>query len=179
MLPRRPRWPDFDYLGKHRYFLTFCTNNRREVFTRADIVELVWWQILRAAGKWCFNIIAHVAMPDHVHLLAEGTLDECDLKRFAALAKQWSCYGYKARERVKLWQPSYYDHVLRDEESSLPFIRYIVENPVRSGLVRRPEDYPYLGTGPEPVSEMVRMLDEAGVRVWRPPSIVEVADTTA
>jgi hypothetical protein len=29
------------------------------------------------------------------------------------------------------------------------------------------------------VSEMVRMLDEAGVRVWRPPSIVEVADTTA
>jgi putative transposase len=170
MLPRRPRWKDFDYLGKYLYFLTFCTHDRRCVFTRDDIVSTTWSQILRAAGECCFHISAHVAMPDHVHLLVEGTLVECDLWRFAALAKQYSAWAYKCQEGGRLWQPSYYDHVLRDEESELCFIRYIIENPVRAGLVQRPEDYPYLGTGAVPVIEMIRILNEAGVPVWEPPT---------
>jgi len=107
-------------------------------------------------------------MPDHLHLLVEGTLSDCDLKHFAGLAKQYSAWAFKCQEGGRLWQPSYHDHVLRDEESELCFIRYIVENPVRAGLVQRPEDHPYLGTGAEPVAEMVRMLNEAGVPVWEP-----------
>lgn len=88
MLPRRPRWDQFDYIGKHRYFLTFCTKDRRDVFTREDVVAVVWSQILKAAGEYCFNVIAYVAMPDHIHLLVEGTTHGCDLRRFASLAKR-------------------------------------------------------------------------------------------
>ena len=168
MLPRRPRWKEFDYTGKHRYFLTFCTRKRRAVFTQPDVVATTWSQILRTAGETSFNVIAHVFMPDHIHLLVEGTTTECDLLRFVSLAKQRAAYTFGQQHDQRLWQPSFYDHVLRDEESSLPFIRYIIENPLRSGLVDRIEDYPFLGTGAVPVSEMVRMLDEAGVPVWRP-----------
>ena len=164
MFSRRPRWPDFDYIGKYRYFLTFCTHDRREIFKEDDVVYLVWSQILRAAGEHCFNVIAHVAMPDHVHLLVEGTLEECHLRSFAGRAKQASGFEYKKREGLELWQPSYFDHVLRDEEATLTFVRYIVDNPVRAGLVSRAEDYPYLGTGPDPVADTLRMLDQAGIR---------------
>ncbi len=168
MLHRRPRWKEFDYTGKHRYFLTFCTRERRAIFTAPDVVASTWSQILKAAGETQFHVTAYVFMPDHIHLLVEGTTTECDLGRFVSLAKQRAAYTFGEQHERRLWQPSFYDHVLRDEESSLTFIRYIIENPLRSGLVERIEDYPFLDTGAVPVSEMIRILDEAGVPVWRP-----------
>jgi len=38
-----------DYLGLYRYFLTFCTHQRRHVFVISDRVGAVLAQILRAA----------------------------------------------------------------------------------------------------------------------------------
>jgi REP element-mobilizing transposase RayT len=116
-----------------------------------------------------FEVIAHVMMPDHVHLLVGGTSDTASLRSFASLAKQRAAFEYRRVTRRELWQPSYYDHVLRDDESSLPFVRYILENPVVAGLVQRCEAYPYVGTGTVPVLEMLNELNEAGVDVWRPP----------
>jgi hypothetical protein len=46
----------------------------------------------------------------------------------------------------ELWQRSYFEHVLRDDEDSFQVARYILENPVRTGMVRNPEDYPFLGS---------------------------------
>ena len=164
----RPRWKEFDYTGKYRYFLTFCTAKRRPFFAQADIVASTWSQILKAAGETCFHVTAYVFMPDHLHLLVEGTTAECALRRFVSLAKQRAAYTFGRQHEEPLWQPSFYDHVLRDDESDLPFIRYIIENPLRTGLVDRIEDYPFLETGAMPLSDTIRMLDEAGVIVWRP-----------
>jgi putative transposase len=166
--PRRPRPKDFSYTGRYRYFLTFCTRNRAKVFVSADAVALVWSQILRSAAECAFNITAHVAMPDHLHVLVEATTEESDLRRFVNLAKQRSAFEYSRSTKRELWQPSYYDHVLRDDESSLPFIRYIFENPVVGGLVQRCEDYPYVGAGVLSVPDMLKELNEAGIEVWQP-----------
>jgi putative transposase len=169
MLPKRVRLKRFDYLGRYRYFLTFCTHGRRKVFVSDEPVDIVWSQILRAGGECGFNQLAYVAMPDHLHLLTEGVDDAADLRRFAHRAKQRSAYAYCRSTGRHLWQPSYYDHVLRHDESSLPFIRYILENPVRAGLVEQCESYPYLGAGSTSVERMVEELKEANVDIWRPP----------
>jgi REP element-mobilizing transposase RayT len=139
-----------------------------KVFVSDDAVALVWAQILRSAAESAFNITAHVAMPDHLHVLVEAATEESDLMRFVSLAKQRSAFAYSRTTKRQLWQPSYYDHVLRHDESSLPFIRYIFENPVVAGLVRRCEDYPYVGAGAVPVPDMLRELNEAGIEVWQP-----------
>lgn len=170
MLPRRPRLKDFSYVGRHRYLLTFCTSNRRHVFVSDQIVSLVWSQILHAADECAFTVSAHVLMPDHVHLLVQASADSSDLRKFATLAKQRSGYEYARRVRHRLWQPSYWDHVLRDDESTLPAIRYILENPVRARLVASPEQYPYVGAGDVPVGEMMDRLCAAGIQVWRRPA---------
>ena len=39
-----------------------------------------------------------------------------------------------------------YERVLRDDEATLAVARYIIENPVRAGLVSDPRDYPFLGS---------------------------------
>ena len=45
---------DFSYVGKYRYFLTFCTHDRKAYFRNADTVDLVRTQILRAARQYQF-----------------------------------------------------------------------------------------------------------------------------
>ena len=47
---------------------------------------------------------------------------------------------------VNLWQKGFYDHVLRDGESIDSAALYAFLNPVRAGLMRRAEEWPYSGS---------------------------------
>jgi hypothetical protein len=48
------------------------------------------------------------------------------------------------RRRGSVWQDESFDHVIRHTESLEQKIEYVRQNPVRKGLVSRPEDYPWL-----------------------------------
>ena len=83
LMPHYPRHlSTFDYRGFHRYFLTFCTFERNPYFELAESVALALEQILRACGQHEFDILAYCFMPDHAHLLVEGTREDADLKAF-------------------------------------------------------------------------------------------------
>src|SRR5262249_5743566 len=135
----------FDYVGRHRYSLTFCTDRRRHLFTSAERVLLVLSQILRAADEDQFAILAYCFMPDHVHLLIQGESDASDCRRFITRAKQYGAYYFSKTFGSRLWQRYGFEHVLRDDETTMDVARYILENPIRAGLVRRVEDYPHVG----------------------------------
>jgi putative transposase len=127
MLPKRPRLKTFDYTGLYRYFLTFCTRLRRPLFTDAQIVETVLAQILQSAKSCGFVIPAYVFMPDHAHLLVEGTVESADLQEFVKSAKQSSAYAYARSRNGRLWQPSYVDRILREGENTTGVIGYIMQ----------------------------------------------------
>jgi putative transposase len=147
VLPRRPEHlKSFDYIGLHRYFLTFCTFERLPHFTIARHVELVLQQILRATAEEAFVVLAYCFMPDHLHLLIEGQADDCDARRFTKLAKQYSGFYFKKSIGQRLWQRYGFEHTLRNDEDTLGVARYIVENPVRARLVKRVEDYAFAGS---------------------------------
>ena len=158
--PRHVR--TFDYLGLHRYFLTFCTFWRRPHFTDAQSVSLVSGEILRAADRERFAITAYCFMPDHVHLLVEATSDCSDGRRFIARAKQLSGFAFKRERHEPLWQRYGYEHTLRRDDAVLAVARYILENPVRAGLVASPQDYPYSACHHYSVSEILE------ASAWRP-----------
>lgn len=84
-------------------------------------------------------------MPDHAHLLLGGE-DGSDLIRMIKQFKQLTGYRFKKGTGKNLWQKSYYDHILRKEEDVTKVVRYILENPVRKGLVKHPEEYPFSGS---------------------------------
>ena len=147
MRPRHPeRLKTFDYIGFHRYFLTFCTIDRERLFTSAASVELVLAQILRAKRESSFAVIAYCFMPDHLHLLIEGKSQSSNGRDFIKRARQYSAYYYSKAYARKLWQRYGYDHVLRDDQKTIVTARYILNNPVRAGLVSRIEDYRYCGS---------------------------------
>ena len=93
---------------------------------------------------------AAVVMPDHAHMLLTPTCDPegwpYSLPVILKLIK-----GVSARSVNRLlgssgpvWQDESLDHVLRSDESFGEKLEYIRQNPVRAGLVIRPEDYRWL-----------------------------------
>jgi putative transposase len=111
-----------------------------------DAVTLSLFQIRRTAIETSFEIPAYCFMPDHLHLLVEGTCLTADLQRFARLAKQRSGAVYALRFGGPLWQEGYFDRVLRADDDVKPLVKYLLENPVRAGIVKHPTEYPHLGS---------------------------------
>ncbi len=62
------------------------------------------------------------------------------------MAKQRSGGLYARTQRARLWQQGYYERVLREDDDARGLARYIVNNPVRAGLVESPADYPLVGS---------------------------------
>ncbi len=135
----------FAYIGRFRYFLTFCTHERQNAFTNNEVVETTLEQFRRTAIIEKFAILAYCFMPDHAHLLVEGTTATSDLKRFAKMSKQRSGGVYRRRYGARLWQEGYFDRVLRDRDDAPSIAQYITSNPLRGGL---PENYPHVGNDP-------------------------------
>jgi putative transposase len=147
-MPAYPRHlPHFHYRGAQRYFLTFCCADRQARFSDEAPVTLVLEQFLRAGTAAGCAISAYVFMPDHAHLLIEGACADADGRQFFRLAKQLSGYRYQRAFGRRLWQRYAYEHLIRNDFATLSVMRYIVENPVRAGLVAQVDDYPFIGTG--------------------------------
>ena len=168
MLPKRPRLKSFDYIGLYRYFLTFCADRRRPLFTEAQIVETVLANILQSAEGCGFVIPAYVFMPDHAHLLVEGTVESADLKGFVKLAKQRSGYEYAKARRGRLWQPSYIDRILREDESTTAVIAYIMNNPSRGGLAKCIGEYRFAGSTTMSNESVIELLRDDDNPPWQP-----------
>jgi REP element-mobilizing transposase RayT len=128
-------------------FITFCKANQTPFTPEAR--DAILQHCLHDNGKR-YNLHAAVVMPDHVHLMLLPLRDEkgwpYSLPTILKLLK-----GTSARSVNKLsgssgpvWQEESFDHVLRSQESFEEKLEYLRQNPVRRGLVKKPEDYKWL-----------------------------------
>jgi REP element-mobilizing transposase RayT len=60
--------------------------------------------------------------------------------------KQRTGFAWSRLHHGKLWQHGYWERVLRDEDDLVSIARYVIENPVRAGLVREAANYPLSGS---------------------------------
>src|SRR5204863_3513070 len=84
-------------------------------------------------------------MPKHLHALIKGLTPSSDLWRAIVRFKQRTGYWFSRNSDIQ-WQKDFYDHLLRRDEDLANQVRYIVNNPVRRGLVEDWEDYPFTGS---------------------------------
>lgn len=135
-----------NYVGLRCYFITACTLNRQKSFIDACFCASTKQVILAYAERHAFAITAYCFMPDHVHLLLRAVREDAALTRMMTAWRQRTGFAWSRLHARPLWQKGYWDHTLRTEEQILPFARYIVENPVRAGLVAHPGAYPWVGS---------------------------------
>jgi putative transposase len=101
-------------------------------------------------------------MDDHVHVLAAGESPSADLERFMSSMKQDSGFWFSQDHHGRLWQEGYYDRILRSDEQTIIVARYILDNPVRRGLVARFDQYPYSGSNRYSLAELADAIQSQG-----------------
>ena len=90
--------------------------------------------------RYGFVVAGYVVMPEHVHLLV-GEPRRSSLSVALQVLKQQTSRKLKQRGEVQFWQRRYYDFNVRNEEKRVEKLRYMHRNPVKRGLVERPEDW--------------------------------------
>jgi putative transposase len=136
----------FDYRGPYAYHVVLLTQARATHFRGGPPVGYCVELLRQTAERLGFRLLAFCFMPDHLHVLAMGRHDEANLISFIQRFKQVTAFRFKRETGQRLWQQSFYDRVLRVEENLSDVAAYILRNPVRSGLVASPEDYPLSGS---------------------------------
>jgi putative transposase len=132
-----PRIPVFLGLDQSViYFVTFCVEGRRHVLDNDEAFAVFREAIVNV--QW--TVIAAVAMPDHVHLLAAPNDRDAAVGGLSAAIKRRM---RKALNAGWHWQSGCFDRLLRREESAEEKWDYIRENAVRAGLVSHSSDWPY------------------------------------
>jgi REP element-mobilizing transposase RayT len=157
-MARPLRLSGVSYVGRARYFLTFCTDQRTQVFRDPDVARMALAQFRLTARLESFAILAYCLMPDHVHLLVEALTDRSDLRRFSKMAKQRSGAKFSRSRGKKLWQEGYFERILREEDDAKQIAVYIIHNPVRAGLVTTAEEYPHLGSDVWPLRDLIESV---------------------
>lgn len=147
-LPKRKniRLKEYDYSENGAYFITICTYNRRKILSNINVgeglralpsVELtITGEIVEEAinfiNKAYKNITVdkYVIMPNHVHLLLSmraGGHGDPPLQVYDIVGRMKSFTTYKYGKI--LWQRSFYDHVIRNENDYRETWEYIENNP--------------------------------------------------
>jgi len=139
MIRDRPHRLDVIYINQPLYFVTFAARDRRRIrsLDRARVAIERYGH--RGIAKFSVALGRYVIMPDHVHLFVRGGPDFTLSSWVGGLKRAMSV----ALKSPRLWQPGFFDHVLRSNESYSQKWNYARENPVRAGLVKSVEDWPY------------------------------------
>jgi REP element-mobilizing transposase RayT len=157
-----PRLRTFDYLGIQRYSLTICCRARHTTFVDDRTVADASTQLRHTSTTYGFAIIVYCYMPDHLHVLAEGTRPSSDFREFVRLYKQRSSFAFKRRMGQELWQRGYFERLLRSDENTVAVARYILQNPVRASLCQSAAEYPYSGSFTMAVPDLLQSIQMSG-----------------
>ena len=126
------------------YFITASAYMHQNLFQRTETADLLVTTLFGYRDRGEFLLHEFVVMPNHIHLLIS-----VDDGHAVGRAMQMTKGGFshavgKAGLKLKaIWQPSYYEHRVRDEEEYERMRTYIHQNPVRRGLAEKSADYPY------------------------------------
>lgn len=131
-------------LAGQLYFITVCCLQRRPLLQSNEAAKAAARALHQLHLDQHVKIVAWVLMPDHLHLLIE--LGEMQLLP-VCMGRINSCVA-KAINRASdrkgaVWQGAYFDRALRRDEDVNGAIRYLLNNPIRAGLVENIEAYPY------------------------------------
>ena len=138
-MPRTARITAIGYL----HHVTQRGNYRQRVFkTHKDYKQYLSW-LKEYADKNSLDIWAYCLMPNHVHFICVPQMTDSLARTFNTLHMRYSQYINKKQGACgHLWQGRFYSCIL-DEKHLFAAVRYVENNPVRAGIAKTPEEYPW------------------------------------
>ena len=151
MSPQRKnnRLAEYDYSQSGAYFITVCTKEKKCLLSTVvggdahiapslrltPMGETVQKYLCRIPG-----VAEYVIMPNHVHMILRISAKELlqgpmwasapTEASVPSLIRSWKTLVSKELGQ-SIWQRSYYDHIIRDEQDYTRIAQYIIENPAK------------------------------------------------
>lgn len=141
---KKNRLQNFDYSTKGDYFITICTNERKNIFwvlNYKDLDTKSYLSLLNQNGNIVRNVLLnankvysekaviekYVIMPDHIHLLI-CIMNDNQIS-VETIVKNIKRYVSMELGEKNLWQKGFYDHIIRNEKDYNEIWDYIDANP--------------------------------------------------
>ena len=141
---RSNRLSNYNYSKDRPVHVTICTNNKENIFNSSVNANIVITEVLKTAKDLGFRILCYCLMPDHLHVIISPGESNLPLSKFLNTFKGRTTTILREREGLReIWQRSAFDHIIRAEEGLKVVIEYVMNNPVRKGIVEKVDDYPY------------------------------------
>lgn len=153
-LPKRKtiRLKHYDYSQNGYYFITICTHNKQNLFNlnneSAVQNQIITKWLSELENKFKTEIDYYVIMPDHIHFILIINPTERHTGRSLPDMMQWfktmttNEYIKLVKNNIlkpfdkKLWQKSYYEHIIRNDQDYIQTVEYIINNPLKYSLDR-------------------------------------------
>ena len=147
-LPKRKsiRLKNYDYSQNGAYFITICTHNRECLFVGDDsissrMLDDIWNKTINQYTN--VKCSKYIIMPNHFHAII--IIERADIESAPTIPQIiQSLKRYSTIEYIKLvnrnllkpfdkqiWQRSYHDHIIRNEQEYQKIWEYIDTNPLR------------------------------------------------
>ncbi|MBI2059036.1 MAG: transposase [Nitrospirae bacterium] len=143
---RKHRLPPDSYRGQAAASFTLCIQDRRSIFNNPFPVPRFVDILMNSLQRHLCDSPVYLFMPDHMHLVLQGTSAQSDLRQCVVSFKQASGFWFRREMAGIRWQKDFYDHILRKDEDLVKHLRYVLDNPVRKGLVTDWRAYPFKGS---------------------------------
>ena len=154
---RKPiRIDDYDYATPGAYFITICTANRKKIFwsnCRGELcspanlplspIGIIIEQEIRKLNTVyaAVRVDKYCIMADHIHFILSIHTDENGRMQFApTISRVIKQFKGSITKQVgqPIWQKSFYDHAIRNQQDYHEIWEYIENNPLKY-LLKSPE----------------------------------------
>ena len=116
-------------------------HNGMDIFREDDDREKFMKSINAACEKYEVDLLVYVLMSNHVHLILKGEIKQFKFvfESLGASYARW--FNRKYGNKGAFWDQRYYNLPINSRRQFLNCAAYIFNNPVKAGMVKRPQEY--------------------------------------
>lgn len=143
-MPRRAR----SYIPDLPYHIVQRGNNREACFIEPEdyLFYLELWKNI--SKRYGVSVHAYCLMTNHIHFLVSPEKNDSISTTMKVVGSRYAQYiNLKYKRTGTLWEGRHRSSLIQTEKYLLTCYRYIELNPVRAGMVKRPEEYQWSSYG--------------------------------
>jgi REP element-mobilizing transposase RayT len=133
-----------NFLAGNHYHVIIRGNNKQEIFLNDSDRRRLVLRLEEYSGKYNIKILCYALMPNHVHLLLRQDGEISISKFMQAINTGYTMYfNLKHNRSGHLFQGRFHSTLVDSDEYLIQLSRYIHLNPIKAGLTKRIDGYPW------------------------------------
>ena len=119
------------------HFLTISCHRHAHILKTPAACNILQRILEETRQRHCFHLLGYVFMSNHIPLLLTEPETSALSTAIQVLKQRFS----RTRSEEFVWEPRYHDFNVFTHDKRVDKLRYMHRNPVKAGLVEKPEDY--------------------------------------